>query len=99
MKTTSSSVANEVVQGKFIHSLCARSVVKKEYMYAHQHSSSLPTPLQFTVDTFESTTNPPNGSYIVMSRREGEAALKTPGRTGGGVYELPPESADLISLR
>lgn len=26
---------------------------------------------KLTVDTFESTTNPPNGSFVVMARKEG----------------------------
>lgn len=50
---------------------------------------------KLTVETFESTTNPPNGSLVVMTRKEGPAG----GRSGGGVYEMAPESAALISLR
>lgn len=50
---------------------------------------------KLTVETFESTTNPPNGSFVVMTRKEGPAG----GRSGGGVYEMAPESAALISLR
>ncbi|KAM3570785.1 hypothetical protein VYU27_007153 [Nannochloropsis oceanica] len=49
---------------------------------------------KLTVETFESTTNPPNGSLVVMTRKEGPAG----GRSGGGVYEMAPESAALISL-
>jgi len=50
---------------------------------------------KLTVETFERTTNPPNGSFVVMTRKEGPAG----GRSGGGVYEMAPESAALISLR
>ncbi len=74
-------------------------------LHAHLHSllpSFPPSPSQLlmrwfklTVETFESTTNPPNGSFVVMTRKEGPAG----GRSGGGVYEMAPESAALISLR
>lgn len=47
---------------------------------------------KFEVATFEATTNPPNGAFVLMTRKE-----RLQGKPGGG-YELCPKSADLISL-
>ncbi len=52
---------------------------------------------QYSIADFEATTNPPNGGFVVMERKENSNPSIR--RTEGPWFELTNESLDLLNLK